>query len=80
MKTYKTKSKVFGYKIGLNNDNLYVAVPKKYFENNQIVQVVCDDETKRFSEDDKIIETTQKDKFNGGMNYTLYYFLWKSFN
>lgn len=80
MKTYKTKSKVFGYKIGLNNDNLYVAVPKKYFENNQTVQVVCDSEVKRFSGDDKIIETTQKDKFNGGMNYTLYYFLWKSFN
>ena len=71
---------MFGYKIGLNNDNLYVAVPKKYFKDNQVVTVVCEDEIKLFSEDDKIIETTQKDKFNGGMNYTLYYFLWKSFN
>lgn len=80
MKNYKTKSKIFGYKIGLNNDNIYVAVPKKYFKDNQVVQVTCEDEIKIFNEDNKIIETTQKDKFNGGMNYTLYYFLWKSFN
>jgi len=80
MKNYKTKSKLFGYKIGLNNDNLYVAVPKKYFATNPVIEIECEDEKKVVTENDKEAETTQRDKFNGGMNYTLYYFLWKKFN
>ncbi len=79
MKSYKTKSKMFGYKIGLNNDNLYIAVPKKYFANGQVVEVNCEDKKKIFTEEDRQAEATQKDKFNGGMNYTLYYFLWKQY-
>lgn len=76
MKNYKTKSKMFGYKIGLMNDNLYVAVPKKYFDNGQAVEIECEEIKKIVSEDDKQTETTQADKFNGGMNYTLLYFKW----
>lgn len=79
MKQYKTKSKMFGYKIGLMNDNLYVAVPKKYFANGQAVEINCEGEKKIVIEIDRQAETTQKDKFNGGMNYTLYYFLWKQY-
>lgn len=79
MKKYTTKSKLFGYKIGLNNDNLFVAVPKKYFANGQSVEVKCEDETKIVIESDKVSETTQKDKYTGEMNYTIYYFLWKEY-
>ncbi len=79
MKQYSTKSKLFGYQIGLNNDNLYIAVPKKYFTNKQAVEVNCDGEKKIFTENDKEAETTQADKFGRGMNYTLYYFLWKKY-
>jgi len=79
MKNYKTKSKLFGYQIGLANDNLYIAIPKKYFTNGQAVEVTCEDEKKIFTQEDKQAEATQKDKFNGGMNYTLYYFLWKQY-
>lgn len=78
MRKYQTKSKIFGYKIGLNNDNVYIAIPKKYFKDGG-VQVTCEGETRVFSEEDKKGEATQKDKFNGGMNYTLFYFLWKSY-
>lgn len=78
MKHYKTKSKMFGYKIGLNNDNLYIAIPKKYLKKD-VVEVECGGEIKLYSLDDTIIEATQKDKYNGGMNYTLCYVLWKSF-
>jgi len=80
MKNYKTKSKMFGYKIGLANDNLYVAVPKKYFANGQVVNITCEDESKVVTDKDKVMETTQADKFGKGMTYTLYYFLWKTFN
>jgi len=79
MKNYKTKSKLFGYQIGPANDNLYIAIPKKYFTNGQAVEVTCEDEKKIFTQEDKQAEATQKDKFNGGMNYTLYYFLWKQY-
>ena len=79
MKKYKTKSKMFGYKIGLLNDNLYVAVPKKYFINDQAVEIECDGEKNIVMESDKQAETTQLDKFGKGMTYTLYYFMWKEF-
>jgi hypothetical protein len=76
MKKYKTKSKMFGYKIGLQNDNLYIAIPKKYFI-DEVVEVECDGEKKTYSVEDKFLEATQLDKFGKGLTYTLYYFLWK---
>lgn len=78
MKQYSTKSKLFGYQIGLNNDNLYIAVPKKYFT-DEVVEVECDGEKKTYGVEDKVLEATQLDKFGKGMTYTLYYFLWKTF-
>ena len=79
MKEYKTTSKLFGYNIGLNNDNLYIAVPKKYLGNGSI-QVTCDGESKVFKDEDVAQEVTLKDKFDPEINYTLCYFLWRVFN
>ena len=79
MKQYPVRSKMFGYKIGLSNDNLYVAVPSKYFKGNQIVEVICDNESKIYSQEDKVLEATQADKYGRGLTHTLYYFLWKIF-
>ena len=79
MKNYPTKSKLLGYNIGLNNDNLYIAVPKKYLGSGSI-QVTCDGESKVFKDEDVAQEVTLKDKFDQGKNYTLCYFLWKDYS
>jgi hypothetical protein len=75
MKKYNTKSLMLGYQIGLNNDNIYVAIPKKYFKETG-VSVTCNGETKVFIESDKETETTLKDKYKPDSNYTLLYFKW----
>jgi len=79
MKNYPTTSKLFGYNIGLNNDNLYIAVPKKYIGEKPI-EVTCDGESKIFTNEDVAQEVTLKDKFDQEKNYTLCYFLWKIFD
>jgi hypothetical protein len=78
MRNYITKSKMFGYQIGLLNDNLYVAVPLKYLELGE-VKVTCEDESKIVSMKDEVIRLTHDDKFEAGMTYTLIYILWKEF-
>lgn len=80
LKFYKTESLIPGYKLGLNNDNLYISVPKKYCKKYNSIIVVCDKEKKEFVVKDKVMEVTQMDKFTGKMNYCLYYFLWKSYD
>lgn len=78
MKLYKTTSKIFGYKIGIRDDRLYVAVPKKYFDTKDgMVNVFCDGDSKMVTESDKVREATFEDKFKRGQQYTLYYFFWK---
>lgn len=70
---------MFGYKIGLNNDNIYVAVPKKYFDDPQyegVVLISCDGKTKEVVAKEREHEATFDDKYNKGMVYTLYYFKW----
>ena len=84
MKIYKTKSKLFGYQIGLNNDNLYVAVPAKYFKGDNAVRIVVINGTeteliKTVLAEDREYETTFKDKFKPDENYLLYYFKIKEF-
>ena len=79
MKNYKTKSGMFGYNIGINNDSLYVAIPKKYLV-KEAVEVTFNGDKKIFTIDDVEGETTQKDKYNGGMNYTICYVCWQKFN
>jgi hypothetical protein len=79
MKNYTTKSKLFGYDIGLLNDNLYVAVPKKYLL-KEGVKITCDGVSKVVTLADSAYEVTLADKFNKGMNYTLCYFLWKVYS
>lgn len=71
---------MLGYRIGLLNDDLYIAVPKKYFDNNEPVEVTCEDTTKTYLAEDRATEATQSDKFGKGMTYTLYYFLWKKYD
>lgn len=79
MKIYKTKSKLFGYQIGLENGDIYIAIPKKYFTGDNAVKVICDGEEKTFLESDSEHETTFKDKFKPQNNYTIYYFKWKHY-
>ena len=84
MKNYKTKSKLFGYQIGLNNDNLYVAVPSKYFTNNQSINILVMNEniielSKLVTINDKEQEVTLKDKFKLNNNYLIYYFRIKEY-
>lgn len=76
MKNYPTKSLMFGYQIGLEDDHLYVAVPAKYFFSGA-VNVNCQGENKIFTADDKAIASTFKDKFKKGKDYELYYFKWE---
>lgn len=76
MKKYTTKSKMFGYKIGLNNDDIYVAVPEKYLL-KEAVEITCDGKTKVVTMSDRAHQATFADKFNKGMNYTLVYFKWE---
>jgi len=80
MKRYKTKSKMLGYKIGLHDDHIYVAVAKKYFDGPKMdgtVEIECEGEKKLVTVSDKSLEATFKDKFHPAKNYTLYYFKWK---
>lgn len=79
-KIYKTKSKLFGYKIGLNNDSLYVAVPKKYFDKDEVIQIQCDGIAKTVMKEDSVQEVALKDKYKQEENYILYYFLWKKYD
>lgn len=79
MKKYKTKSKMFGYKIGMNDDHIYIAVAKKYFDGERmdgVVEINCDGEKKIVTVEDKVREITFKDKYHPESNYTLYYFKW----
>lgn len=76
MKVYKTTSKVLGYKIGLHNDYLYVAVPKKYFRAGSVL-VVSDDKSKIFTLEDKEMESVFKDKYDSTKDYPVVYFLWE---
>lgn len=84
MRPYKTKSKLFGYQIGLNNDSLYVAVPSKYFKDNNSVEIqVVDGLTVEISktviESDSEQSVTLKDKFKQDQDYQLLYFKVKEF-
>lgn len=78
MKNYKTKSTLFGYQIGLNNDNLYVCVPAKYFK-DESVNILIDGVSKIVIASDREQEVTFKDKFNPAKNYELYYFKIKEY-
>lgn len=80
MKIYNTKSKMFGYKIGLNNSNIYVAVPKKYLDGPKMdgtVLIKCDNKERLVTENDICWNATFDDKFKPGTQYTLCYFLWE---
>ena len=75
---------MFGYQIGLNNDNLYVAVPAKYFANGQSVSIQVFDGnkveiSKVVIDTDRESEATFKDKFKPENNYKLYYFKIKEY-
>lgn len=71
---------MLGYKIGLNDDHIYVAVAKKYFDGPKmdgVVTIDCEGVQKVVTADDKVSEATFKDKYHPNANYTLYYFKWK---
>lgn len=71
---------MFGYKIGLNDDHIYIAVAKKYFDGERmdgVVKIDCEGEQKIVTAEDKVSEATFKDKFDPTRDYTIYYFKWK---
>lgn len=80
MRPYKTKSGVLGYSIGLQNDDLYIAVPKKYFTDScDSIDVIFDNKMKTFVVSQHEHETTFKDKYKPQNNYTIYYFKWTTY-
>ena len=80
IKFYKFESKLFGYNIDLNNDNIYFTIPKKYFKKYSSVIAVNDGIKKEYTIKDKVAENTFKDKYNPKKDYTIYYFLWKTYD
>ena len=80
IKFYPFESKLFGYQINLGNDNLYLAIPKKYFKKYSSVIAVNDGIKKEYTIKDKVAENTFKDKYNPKKDYTIYYFLWKTYD
>jgi hypothetical protein len=74
MKTYRPKSLIQGYKMGMGNKKL-VAIPDKY--KYQDINVAFDGKTmvlKNFSKD-ALAFRNQEDKFNGG-SFLLAYYEW----
>jgi hypothetical protein len=80
IKFYPVESKLFGYQINLGNDNLYIAIPKKYFKKYSSIIAMNDGDSKEYTIKDIAGEATFKDKFKPTKNYTLYYLLWKSYD
>lgn len=71
-----------GYKIGLENSNLYIAVPQKYFEypnEDASVMIVYEDRRIVVTPLEIIKRMTFDDKFNKNKSYTLCYVLWKDY-
>lgn len=79
IKFYPVKSKLLGHEINLADDNLYICIPKKYLKKYSSVIAINDGITKEYTIKDKVAEATFKDKFYPKKNYTLLYFLWKSY-
>jgi len=73
---YKPKTLFTGFRIGLHDGNLYVAIPNKYFRNGG-VEVEFDGEVRGFNQKDALTERSFNDKFKHGEHYTLYYYFWK---
>jgi hypothetical protein len=77
VKKYKTNSLIFGYRIGLDNDNFYIAIPDKYFKDTNQIEVQCQDKVAIIDVKNKAQEATFEDKFKPHTYYNLYYFLWE---
>lgn len=81
MRPYKTKSAVLGASLGLNNGDLYIAIPKKYFtDDSKEIDVVFNGESKKFTIAQHEHETTFKDKYKPNNDYTIYYFKWTKYD
>lgn len=74
---YNAKTLFTGYKLGLKNANLYIAVPEKHFSNSTAVKVNYAGTIREVFESDVIKRRTFNDKFRPGENYIFYYFLWR---
>jgi len=75
MRNYRPKALINGYKLNLDPDTKYIAVPKKH-RKEEIMVYYQDDEMliTRSKKPEK--ELQFEDKFNRG-KYTLQYFEWK---
>ena len=73
---YKAKTSFIGYKIGLENPNVYIAAPKKYFKGGELV-VEGPGGIQRVHEKDIVKEITLPDKIKPGTDYILAYLLWE---
>lgn len=74
---YNAKTLFTGYKLGLKNPSLYIAVPKKHFNTTAALRVNYIGDSRELFMMDVVKERTFNDNFRPGEKYTLCYFLWK---
>lgn len=71
---YKARTLIPGFRLNLEKEKYYVAVPKKKFSDGQ-VRVQYEDEYRDFIKKDIKAALDFKDKYGRG-KYTLLYFCW----
>jgi len=76
---YKAKTLFTGYKLGLKNDKVYVAVPSKYIKQDKVTVTYENDKMYLNKNARPKHRETFNDKFRVGEKYTLYYYLWKPY-
>jgi len=74
---YRTQSLPTGFSIGLKNASRYALVPEKYWKTNDVIEVLYNDEKKRFTEKDVVKRMVFPDKLVEGKDYPVTYVLWK---
>jgi len=75
---YNAKKLFKGDRIGLNNNDDYVAIPDRHFNTSTAVMVNYAGDQREIFELDVVKKKVFNDKFRPGETYTLYYFLWEN--
>ena len=78
---YKAKTTFTGWKLGLENPNLYIGIPVKYFFDNKghmkFITASYQGVEKTFEPKNSVLDKKFNDRFIPGSTYTLLYFLWE---
>ena len=76
MKTYNAKTLIEGYKLGLDKNKLYIAIPDKIYSSN--ILITHGNQMMQLNGDKPLkVSESFDDKFGRQNPYCLYYFLWK---